>query len=114
MKRKSAACGFFVIFLWGCSNIFAPPTEADVPVISDKWPSLTLAELQQGHRLYIRNCGGCHRLYSPLDHTEEEWHQLLPEMIGDANLGEAEQDLIFKYLVAVIKKKSQTAKANSP
>lgn len=112
MQNKLTAVGICVVCLWGCSKTFAPPAEADVHLSSGRWPSLTLAELQQGRSLYLSNCGGCHRLYSPLEHTEQEWQKLLPEMIGEAKLGEAEQDLIFKYLVTVIEKKAQTTKAN--
>jgi cytochrome c5 len=96
--------------LVACSASFVPatPTQADADRLTAKYPGATLADLQEGKRLFEANCDNCHKLKNPAKHTEAHWKKTVPRMAGKANKhGEAidakTQELITRYLVAMAK-----------
>jgi cytochrome c5 len=96
--------------LMACSTSFTPatPTQTDADRVAAKYPGSTLADLQEGKRLFEANCDNCHKLKNPAKHTETHWKKTVPRMAGKANKhGEAidakTQELITRYLVAMAK-----------
>ena len=73
------------------SNLYTPAS-ADVTA------NATLSELQQGHTLYINNCGNCHNLYSPDDYTPASWKSIISTMAPRTGLNESQVILVTKYL----------------
>lgn len=78
-----------------CTTQFYTPGEKNV----NKVEPASLAELQQGHDLYLNNCGKCHKLHKPDSRTNESWKKVLGYMAPKAKLDQNQSDLIYKYLV---------------
>ncbi len=55
-------------------------------------------ELTEGRRLYIKQCGSCHNLYTPQTFSEEKWTSEMVEMKEEAKISDGEAALILKYL----------------
>jgi len=108
MLKVQLAALMASVVLVACSASFTPatPTQADADRIASKYPGATLADLQEGKRLFEANCDNCHKLKNPAKKTESHWKKTVPRMAGKANKhGEAidakTQDLITRYLVAM-------------
>jgi len=78
-----------------CSTKLYVPTDANV----GKREPASLAELQQGHQLYLNNCGKCHKIFKPDSHTPEKWTKILEVMGPKAKLSKEQESLVYKYLV---------------
>ena len=63
--------------------------------------NVEIAELQQGRKLLLGKCAGCHKTPMPNDHTKAEWPKMLDEMAARAKLDAMQQSLIEKYLVVM-------------
>ncbi|HEX5064445.1 MAG TPA: hypothetical protein VFV99_33950 [Kofleriaceae bacterium] len=63
--------------------------------------NVELAELQQGRKLLLGKCAGCHKTPMPNDHTRAEWPKMLDEMADRAKLDTMQRSLIEKYLVVM-------------
>jgi cytochrome c5 len=59
-----------------------------------------LAELQQGHDLFQKNCGKCHKLPEPAKHSKDGWEKILVKMALKAKLNNKQSYLVFKYIVS--------------
>lgn len=78
-----------------CTSQLYVPTEKNV----DKVEKASLTELQQGHDLFMNNCGKCHKLPKPGSHSNTEWKKTLDKMIPKAKLNPDQSYLIYRYLV---------------
>jgi hypothetical protein len=78
-----------------CTSQLYVPTEANV----NKVEQATLAELQQGHDLFVNNCGKCHKLPKPGSKSNPQWKKTLEVMIPKAKLNNDQSYLIYRYLV---------------
>lgn len=65
----------------------------------NKQTTATLAELQQGHDIYVTSCNKCHGLKSADSRTKEQWTKVLDSMAPKAKLTEEQKGLVYKYLV---------------
>jgi cytochrome c5 len=104
-----------IIFLAACSgkkvatsNAIAGMSQADADRGAAKYSGLTLADLNKGKSIYEANCGNCHGLKSPGSRDEKAWIHEVDVMVPKANkkagsmvIGDAEKDLILKYLVTM-------------
>ena len=63
--------------------------------------NIELAELQQGRKLLLGKCAGCHKTPMPNDHTPGEWPKMIAEMADRAKLDSRQTKLIEKYLVVM-------------
>lgn len=70
---------------------------------------ITLASLQDGHKLYINNCSGCHRLYLPKSYSVIQWDSLFPDMVKEAKLNDRDAVIILTYLKTMCEANGQTA-----
>lgn len=103
-----------VLFYFSCAtgqNRFPLP---ETILNSDKSRNLRgteLAELKEGRRILIRDCGSCHRAYSPLEYTLDEWEKkILPDMTKRAGLSKEEVKKVKKYISAAITSQKSTEK----
>lgn len=59
---------------------------------------IELEELQEGYKLYVANCGGCHSLHVPSEKIKKEWDVILPKMFPKTHLTSDQQQLIKIYI----------------
>jgi len=69
-----------------------------VPTAADVTATATLAELQQGHTLYVNRCNACHGLYSPDSFSSSSWKGIMLSMAPKAGLSAADAALVSKYV----------------
>lgn len=84
-----------VLAFIACSKQIYTPTEANV----NKREPATLAELQQGHDLFVKNCGRCHKLPRPESHSAQQWTKVLDKMGPKAKLDKDQVSLVYKFVV---------------
>lgn len=63
--------------------------------------NVELAELQQGRKLLLAKCAGCHKTPLPHDHASAAWPRYMDEMAPKAKLDAAQRALIEQYLVTM-------------
>jgi hypothetical protein len=88
----------------------APHSPPQVTAADAERGNVELAELQQGRKLLLGKCAGCHRTPMPADHTPSEWPTKLAEMAGRANLDGTQTRLIEKYLVVMSERATTASK----
>lgn len=88
------------VIIAACSPKLIEPTVADETKAKQVYSDITLAELQQGHKLYIEKCGKCHKLFHPDSHSEAEWKKILPVMGKKAKLDQDQYRLVERYVYA--------------
>lgn len=88
--------------LCSCASLPQPLPE-DVLRGRERYATLDLAQLTNGRKSYVRNCGGCHALYLPRRHTPEQWAQVIAKMEQEQELGlsAAERQELEKFLVTL-------------
>ena len=84
------------------------PTQADVDRVKEKYSGYTLAEMNEGRKLYQNNCNLCHGLKKANSESEAEWEKIVPPMVAKVNektgtttLDAADEQKILRYLVAM-------------
>lgn len=78
-----------------CTSQLYVPNEKNV----NKVEQASLSELQQGHDLYVNNCGKCHKLPNPGSRSNTQWKKTLEIMIPKAKLNNDQSYLIYRYIV---------------
>jgi cytochrome c5 len=81
----------------GCARRSPPQVSA----VDAERANVELAELQQGRKLLLGKCAGCHKTPMPNDHTKSEWPKMIDEMADRAHLDMMQRSLIEKYLVVM-------------
>lgn len=94
--------------LCSCSAKLITPTQSDVDRVSSNYPGYTLADLNQGKAIFMKNCDECHKLKKPSSQSEAEWLEVVPEMIAKANkkagstiIDAKSQEQLLKYLLTM-------------
>lgn len=83
------------------------PNQADIDRVQEKFPGYTLAELNEGRKLYESNCNLCHGLKKTASESEEEWRKIVPPMVQKANkkngnaIDAAGEEKILRYVVTM-------------
>ncbi len=85
----------------GCAAKFFPPTELDVARVKDKWPDLTLAQLQEGQQIFKARCHKCHGLRAADHEPPGDWPHVLNTMAKKAKLTPEERAHVERYLVTM-------------
>ena len=75
----------------GSSSLYSP-SAANVTA------NTTLAELEQGRKLYLNNCGSCHQLYAPESFSPAQWKSVLNSMAPRTGMSSALVTLVTKYV----------------
>jgi mono/diheme cytochrome c family protein len=87
-----------VLLFSACKKDNVSPDSLYVPTASDVTANASLAELQQGHSVYLSNCSACHGLYSPDNFSSLSWKSILSRMAPKAGLSSSESALVLKYV----------------
>lgn len=93
MKRVA----LLVVLVAACARR-SPP---QVTAMDAERGNVELADLQQGRKLLLAKCAGCHKTPMPADHTKAEWPTMIDEMADRSNLDMTQRSLITKYLVVM-------------
>jgi cytochrome c5 len=87
--------------LGACGGSAIPePSAADASRGAAHFPDVTLAELEQGRKLYVSRCGSCHVLKRPMELPAEQWPGEVSEMRSKngVKLSDAEAQAISRSL----------------
>jgi cytochrome c len=96
-----------VIIFAACSPKVYVPSDTDAIRGSEKFPGVTVAELNEGKALYEQKCTICHQAMKLTSKTEEQWRKIVPDMAaryeksGKGVISMAEQDKILKYILVM-------------
>lgn len=90
-----------VVLLAGCSAALPFPQPADVGTAQAGWPGTTQADLERGRAVYVRRCGGCHRLHGPKDVAPAQWPAVVAKMGPRAKLSPPEAADVLRYLAVL-------------
>ena len=63
--------------------------------------NIELADLQQGRKLLLAKCAGCHATPLPNDHTAAEWPRLIDDMVERAKIDANQRALIERYMIVM-------------
>jgi len=64
----------------------------------------TPSQLALGRKLYVTKCAACHSVEPVRNYSREKWeHEILPDMVEETNLSEAETAAVRAYLLSVLK-----------
>jgi mono/diheme cytochrome c family protein len=99
MKQiKLIAIAFMLVGAFACTTTKkAAPVDNTVKEAAPPTPSM--AELQQGHDLFVSNCGKCHKLPDPASRPADSWKKVMDVMAPKAKLDATQADLVYKYIV---------------
>lgn len=86
------ALGVLFSLIVACGQALYVPSSETVTDVHD------LAELTEGRKLYIKNCGSCHNLYPPGKYSDLHWTNEMTEMQKEARITDDQAGLILKYL----------------
>jgi len=81
-----------------CVLIFACSQSLYIPAAGTVADESMIEELTVGRKLYIKQCGSCHNLYTPQTFSNEKWSEEMVEMKKEAKISDQEAELILKYL----------------
>lgn len=84
--------------LTACAGLHRVVQE-DLTRAQQRWPDVTLVQLEQGRTMYVRRCAGCHALHRPEEFAPEQWPRWVEDMTDDAKLTPEERAAIERYLV---------------
>ena len=97
-----------VLFLLACQAVLlTTPSQSDIERVAEKYPNYTLVELQEGKKQYEKHCQTCHGLKNPRKESEEEWKEIVPEMVHKAKkkrnivIDIAAEEVILKYVITM-------------
>jgi len=94
-----------ILFLSHCSpKVAKTVTPAPATRAPTMEPKFTDAQIMQGQDVYRSNCGKCHKLFNPADHSLDKWNKVLPPMIAKAHLDAQQGALVRAYVMANLAK----------
>ena len=92
LSSKYLIAFIFCLLVFACSSNLYVPDETNVTDVH------ALVDLNQGRKLYIAKCGGCHNLYKPEKFSAGQWTHEMVEMQQEAKINDRDAELILKYL----------------
>lgn len=107
MERAAASPGILLAVILclpgiaGCISPVPHPDERALGKARSEDPTVTLADLQEGRKLYVSNCSGCHNLHIPSQFGDSEWSRWVETMRERSRLTSEETVSITRYLIAV-------------
>ncbi len=87
-----------------CASSKLAPSAANLPVMQQRVPGITIERVQGGFALYKVKCAACHRLYAPSKYTLAEWNDILKKMFRKAKVTDASQQASIKDYVYALSK----------
>lgn len=100
MKTKMILGTSIVLFACASFTLIAP-SQSDVERAAQKYPGITLADLNQGKDIFDKSCGRCHSKKKSFAVSEETLISVLPAMAKKAKLDKTQEDMVLKYLITM-------------
>jgi hypothetical protein len=88
-----------VILIGSCSPALAPLSPQQAEWAAEKWPEMTVEQLDNARTMYVMRCSGCHSLYQPAKYSLEKWDRILDTMAPKAKLDGTEREMVRRYIV---------------
>jgi mono/diheme cytochrome c family protein len=103
MKARYSFAATVLGALVACAASLPQPTQADAVKAATRWPGTTRVDLEQGRRLYVDKCAGCHALKAPSELPPELWESKVAEMRREHEvvLSDVQARSIVAYLYGV-------------
>ena len=107
---KKIACGLFLVFgLSNCKStkestkapVASVPGEEQLKMAGNRWPGTTLAELEEGQKIYTGQCTNCHKNFPVEKFTEQKWLHEIDDMSPKAKLSADQKLKLTKYLLSL-------------
>ena len=80
----------------GCAGGAIPRPDAALAAQA----GVPVAQLDEGRRLYVTSCTGCHALYPTATFDQQEWQAVMHKMAPKAKLSPEASALVLSYLRA--------------
>ena len=97
MKKLTISLFASTFVFASCTNSHqTPPATIEMAQRSGK----SLAQLQQGHAIYIGQCGRCHEHQLPDTVNSADWHGVVPGMAWNSGLSKSDEKAVLAYLLA--------------
>jgi hypothetical protein len=77
------------------------PSQTDLDRGKQKYPDLTMSELNLGKTLFEAKCGKCHSLARPFRVSVADVQKIMPKMAKKAGLPKESSDLVLEYLITM-------------
>src|SRR5690349_1404874 len=86
-----------------CTEGMPHATNVDAARVAARYPQSSQASLEDGRRLYVQRCGGCHALREPASLPPDAWPERVDEMQRNKGVRLSNDDAaaITAYLVAL-------------
>lgn len=97
-------CFLFIITIFSCSASLPELTPSQIEWASNRWPQTNISMLQEGKRIYIDKCSGCHGVKNPIHYTPIQWDSIMVKMGKKAKLNKVEYDMVSHYVITMSKK----------
>jgi hypothetical protein len=93
-----------IFCMMSCGTAIPDPQEADLRMLPGDLSGISLNDLRNGRKLYVQNCGGCHRLKPPQEQTDSQWIESYAKMRTRVELNRSEEERLLAYLRAFAKR----------
>ena len=97
---RGAGLIWFAGLLGACAPSLPPVDSGTLDAIRGDRPWATLADLQEGRRLFAGRCGACHGLPEPKRYTPEKWPGLVASMAKPAQIDTAQARKILDWVLS--------------
>jgi hypothetical protein len=100
--RMTRPLSCLALWLVGCASL-PQPTPVDVTRAQTVYPTVTLEELTQDRKTYVKTCSGCHALHLPKEFSSTKWPALVSKMVvvEKVKLSGEQRQQIEEFLVAM-------------
>ncbi len=104
LKKAFCVCSgiFTLVAVVACTQIAPGNNGAPSKAMADATNS-DLAEIGEGHAIYMRQCSQCHEAKLPDTIPSEAWHDIVPGMAWNAGLSKTEEAKVHSYILAASK-----------
>jgi mono/diheme cytochrome c family protein len=103
MKPGLISVGAIVCLLIGCESASFAPPQVTPQMAKTGGRQVSLATLQQGRKLFVSRCIGCHTLPPVSSRSAMKWPGAVDRMSARSGLNRAERDALVDYLQAAAK-----------
>jgi hypothetical protein len=90
----------YLVFLVGLVAC-APRTPPHATAADAQRANVALADLQEGRKLLVSKCGGCHKAPFPEEHPAAAWPGIVTDMAERSKIDARQVALITQYVVAM-------------
>lgn len=87
-----------VLILGACT-----PKTAEIVEVEEK-SEFPTSDVAEGNKLYLENCGKCHKFKTISDYNSEQWEKIVPKMATKSKLDAMQENKVLQYVLWEIKK----------